>query len=48
MSRLIDLLRLALAWLNAPGPSAEMEPEWVVKDWADLPPHHPKADCTPC
>lgn len=48
MSRLNDLLRLVIAWLNAPAVPALVEPEMSSKDWADLPPHHPKADCTPC
>jgi len=48
MSRLIDLLRLALAWLNAPASAAPMEPDLSPRDWADLPPHHPRADGTPC
>lgn len=48
MSRLNALLRLVLAWLTAPTIPAETEPEMSRSDWADLPPHHPRADCTPC
>ncbi|MBN9334561.1 hypothetical protein [Devosia sp.] len=48
MSRLSDLLRRVLAWLNSPATPAMMEPEMTSRDWADLPPHHPRADCTPC
>ena len=48
MSRLNELLRLVFAWLNAPAASSPMEPEMSARDWADLPPHHPRADGTPC
>ena len=48
MSRLNELLRLVLAWLNAPAAASSMEPEMSARDWADLPPHHPKPDGTPC
>ena len=48
MIRLIELLRLAFAWLNAPVAAANLEPDLTPRDWADLPPHHPKAECTPC
>lgn len=48
MSRLSDLLRLVLAWLNAPTATSFTEPEWSARDWADLPPHHPRGDRAPC
>jgi hypothetical protein len=48
MSRLSDLLRFVIAWLNTPATPSPMEPDRSPRDWADLPPHHPKADCTPC
>lgn len=48
MSRLSELLRLVLAWLNTSAIPVPMEAEMSARDWADLPPHHPKADCTPC
>lgn len=48
MNRLIDRLRLAFAWLNAPTASHPVEPDMAARDWADLPPHHPRAEGTPC
>lgn len=48
MSRLNEFLRLVIAWLNAPAAPSPMEPTLAARDWADLPPHHPQADCTPC
>jgi len=48
MTRLIELLRLALAWLNAPVAVLAVEPDPTPRDWADMPPHHPRADGTPC
>lgn len=48
MSRLTELLRLVLAWLNAPTAPQALEPEMTARDWADLPTHHPLCDCAPC
>lgn len=48
MSRLTELLRLVLAWLNAPTAPAAEEPLLSRADWADLPPHHPLSDSAPC
>lgn len=44
--------RRALAWANAPtarAPHAEHNPEAMsLRDWSDLPTHHPCRDKAPC
>lgn len=48
MSRLRALFRRVFVWLNAPSQPVSREPDLPARDWADLPPHHPKAEGTPC
>jgi len=48
MSRLRALLRRALAWLTMPVDDRTSEPIQTLRDWADLPPHHPDGRGTPC
>ncbi len=48
MSHLTALLRRVFAWLNTPAAAPQMEPKLEARDWADLPPHHPKTEGAPC
>jgi len=40
-------LRLLLRRPATPPAPADLD-SMALRDWADLPPHHPASDCAPC
>lgn len=48
MSSLLQLIGRLVAALSAATPSAPDPESMSLRDWADLPSHHPSGDRAPC